>query len=122
MRSSRETATILVLIGFAVGAFGTLIGPGGGFILNPLLLLLYPPDSPQTLTAISLATVFFNAASGSRSRITKANDGRPPTRRSSRAAATNRGADRNYRDRCTSGSGPSRLNGEQPTRASSARL
>jgi uncharacterized membrane protein YfcA len=65
MRFSTETAVLLVLIGFAVGAFGTLIGAGGGFILTPILLLLYPHDSAQTLTAISLAAVFFNAASGS---------------------------------------------------------
>jgi uncharacterized protein len=60
-----DTALLLVGIGFAVGAFGTLIGAGGGFILTPILLLLYPHDSAQTLTAISLAVVFFNAASGS---------------------------------------------------------
>src|SRR5512146_1107702 len=65
VRFSTETAALLALIGFAVGAFGTLIGAGGGFILTPILLLLYPHDSPQTLTAISLAAVFFNAASGS---------------------------------------------------------
>jgi uncharacterized membrane protein YfcA len=59
-----ETAIVLGLIGFAVGSFGTLIGAGGGFILTPILLLLYPHDSARTLTAISLATVFFNAASG----------------------------------------------------------
>jgi uncharacterized membrane protein YfcA len=60
-----QTAALLVLIGFGVGAFGTVIGAGGGFILTPILLLLYPHDSPQTLTAISLTAVFFNAASGS---------------------------------------------------------
>ena len=65
MRFSTETAGLLVLIGFAVGVFGTLIGAGGGFILTPVLLLLYPHDSAQTLTAISLVAVFFNAASGS---------------------------------------------------------
>ncbi|MGH3003305.1 MAG: sulfite exporter TauE/SafE family protein, partial [Gaiellaceae bacterium] len=65
MSFSTETAALLVLLGFGVGAFGTLIGAGGGFILTPVLLLLYPHDSPQTLTAISLAAVFFNAASGS---------------------------------------------------------
>ena len=59
------TAVMLVAIGFGVGAFGTLIGAGGGFILTPILLLLYPHESAQTLTAISLAVVFFNAASGS---------------------------------------------------------
>ena len=60
-----ETAILLGLLGLGVGAFGTLVGAGGGFILTPILLLLYPHDSPRTLTAISLAVVFFNAASGS---------------------------------------------------------
>jgi hypothetical protein len=59
------TAVILVAIGFGVGTFGTLVGAGGGFILTPILLLLYPHDSPRTITAISLATVFCNASSGS---------------------------------------------------------
>jgi uncharacterized membrane protein YfcA len=65
VRWSVETAIVLCLIGVCVGAFGTVIGAGGGFILTPILLLLYPHDSPQTLAAISLAAVFFNAASGS---------------------------------------------------------
>lgn len=55
----------LVALGVAVGAFGTLVGAGGGFVLTPVLLLLYPADSPQTITAISLVAVFFNAVSGS---------------------------------------------------------
>lgn len=59
------SAAILLAIGFGVGVFGTLIGAGGGFILTPILLLLYPHDSAQSLTAISLAVVFFNALSGS---------------------------------------------------------
>jgi uncharacterized membrane protein YfcA len=42
-----------------------VIGAGGGFVLTPILLLLYPHESAQTLTAVSLATVFFNAVSGS---------------------------------------------------------
>jgi uncharacterized membrane protein YfcA len=58
------TAVLLVLLGFGVGAFGTLVGAGGGFILTPILLLLYPHESPKTVTAISLMVVFFNAASG----------------------------------------------------------
>jgi len=48
-----------------VGAFGTLIGAGGGFVLMPVLLLLYPDEKPQIITSISLAVVFFNALSGS---------------------------------------------------------
>ncbi|HWO40604.1 MAG TPA: sulfite exporter TauE/SafE family protein [Candidatus Eisenbacteria bacterium] len=50
-------------IGFFAGAFGTLIGAGGGFVLLPLLLLLYPEEAPETVTSISLAAVFFNALS-----------------------------------------------------------
>lgn len=65
MHWSLQAAIILCLLGVGVGAFGTLVGAGGGFILTPILLLLYPHDSAQTLTAISLAVVFFNAVSGS---------------------------------------------------------
>jgi hypothetical protein len=56
---------LLLLLGLAVGAFGTLIGAGGGFVLMPVLLLAYPRQSPAALTALSLAVVFCNAASGS---------------------------------------------------------
>jgi len=55
----------LILIGLGVGAYGTLIGAGGGFVLVPILLLLYPRLEPRFITTISLAVVFFNAASGS---------------------------------------------------------
>lgn len=57
----------LIALGIGVGLFGTLIGAGGGFILMPALLLLYPQTPPEHLTAISLAVVFFNALSGSES-------------------------------------------------------
>lgn len=55
----------LIPLGFAIGAYGTLIGAGGGFILMPVLILLYPGEDRDLLTAISLAVVFFNASSGS---------------------------------------------------------
>jgi hypothetical protein len=55
----------LIPLGFLVGAYGTLIGAGGGFVLMPILLLLYPEESPELLASMSLAVVFFNAASGS---------------------------------------------------------
>lgn len=54
----------LMAVGLIAGAFGTLIGAGGGFVLMPLLIVLYPDDSPALLTSISLAVVFFNALSG----------------------------------------------------------
>jgi hypothetical protein len=41
-----------------VGALGTLIGAGDGFLLTPVLLLVYPHDSARTISAISLAVVF----------------------------------------------------------------
>ena len=56
---------LLVILGAAIGAFGTLIGAGGGFLLVPTLLLLYPAYSPRTVTSMSLMVVFFNALSGS---------------------------------------------------------
>jgi len=55
----------LIPFGVLIGAFGTLIGAGGGFVLMPALLLLYPEEKPQIITSISLAVVFFNALSGS---------------------------------------------------------
>ena len=55
----------LIPAGFVLGAYGTLIGAGGGFLLVPLLILLYPSDSPHTVATISLSVVFVNALSGS---------------------------------------------------------
>jgi uncharacterized membrane protein YfcA len=54
----------LVFLGFIVSTYGTLIGAGGGFVLMPLLLLLYPHEDPHHLTAISLAVVLANTLSG----------------------------------------------------------
>ena len=48
-----------------VGALGTLIGAGGGFVLMPVLILLYPDEARDLLASMSLAVVFFNALSGS---------------------------------------------------------
>ncbi len=56
---------LLLGLGLFVGCFGTLIGAGGGFILMPALVLMYPDENPALLASISLAVVFFNAASGS---------------------------------------------------------
>lgn len=55
----------LIPLGFIIGAYATLMGTGGGFILAPILLLLYPGENPETITSISLAVVFFNSLSGS---------------------------------------------------------
>ena len=55
---------LLIPLGFAIGAYGTLVGAGGGFVLVPALLLLYSDDSQRELTAISLAVVLANSISG----------------------------------------------------------
>ena len=52
-------------LGVGVGAFGTLVGAGGGFVLVPVLLFLYPDMKASTVTSISLLVVTANAASGS---------------------------------------------------------
>ncbi|HWR39623.1 MAG TPA: sulfite exporter TauE/SafE family protein [Patescibacteria group bacterium] len=58
------TSTLLMLLlGFSVGAFGTLIGVGGGFILVPLFLLAFH-WSPQHAVGTSLTIVLMNAVSG----------------------------------------------------------
>jgi uncharacterized membrane protein YfcA len=56
---------ILLAVGLVVGAVGTLVGAGGGFLLVPVLLFLYPDDPPGVVTATSLAVVFVNSVSGS---------------------------------------------------------
>jgi uncharacterized membrane protein YfcA len=48
-----------------VGAYGTVVGAGGGFLLVPALLLIYPDEDAASITSISLAVVFFNGVSGS---------------------------------------------------------
>jgi uncharacterized membrane protein YfcA len=58
------TEWLLLPLGLIVGAYGTVIGAGGGFILVPLLLFLYPEEHPAGITATSLLVVFFNAVSG----------------------------------------------------------
>lgn len=56
---------IWLTVGLLVGAMGTLIGAGGGFLLMPILLFAYRGLSPGVLTAWSLVAVLFNSASGS---------------------------------------------------------
>lgn len=55
----------MIGLGVLVGAFGTLVGAGGGFVLVPVLLLVYPHKTPETVTAMSLLVVCANASSGS---------------------------------------------------------
>ena len=59
------TYPLLIPLGVIIAAYGTLIGAGGGILIVPALLLLYPHESANIIASISLAVIFFNAASGS---------------------------------------------------------
>ena len=53
----------LLAVGAGAGFYGTLVGLGGGFIILPVLLLIYH-FTPQQTVGTSLTIVFFNAVSG----------------------------------------------------------
>ena len=59
-----ESTSAFLILGIAVGAFGTLVGVGGGFFLVPFFLLGLHWH-PQQAVGTSLAVVFLNALSGS---------------------------------------------------------
>jgi uncharacterized membrane protein YfcA len=54
---------LLVLMGFGTGAYGVLVGAGGGFILGPLLLLFMDLE-PEVVAGTVLASVAVNSISG----------------------------------------------------------
>jgi len=58
----------LFLIGIGVGMFGTIIGVGGGFIVVPLLSIVYH-YTPQYAVGTSMMIVALNAISGTTSYI-----------------------------------------------------
>jgi uncharacterized membrane protein YfcA len=55
---------MLFLLGLAVGGYGTAVGAGGGFLLVPLLLFLYPAEAAQSVARLSLEVVGLNALVG----------------------------------------------------------
>ena len=54
----------LVPLGIFTGAIGTMVGVGGGFIIVPVLMALYPEIEPGRITSLSLAVIAINAFSG----------------------------------------------------------
>ncbi len=48
-------------IGIGATTIGSLIGLGGGFLIMPMLLFVYPEAPKASLTAISLCVIFVNA-------------------------------------------------------------
>ncbi|NJN65718.1 MAG: sulfite exporter TauE/SafE family protein [Chloroflexaceae bacterium] len=57
----------LIFLGFFTGAYGALVGLGGGFVLVPVLLMIYADTfkDPAIVTAISLTVIFLNSVSAS---------------------------------------------------------
>ena len=54
----------LVVLGFFVGLYGTLVGIGGGPLIVPVITMLFHYDTP-TVIATALFVIFFNTLSGS---------------------------------------------------------
>ena len=55
---------MLAVIGFLTGVFGVLVGAGGGFILVPILRILFPEEDPSVVSGTVLALVAANSISG----------------------------------------------------------
>ncbi len=58
-------SAVLAGLGLSVGVVGAMVGVGGGFLIVPALLFLYPDATPAQVTSISLTAVLFNALSAS---------------------------------------------------------
>jgi uncharacterized membrane protein YfcA len=56
---------LLVPLGLAAAAYGTVVGSGGGFVLVPALLYLFPNKPADQLTSMSLTVVLIAGASAS---------------------------------------------------------
>ncbi|HEY9061725.1 MAG TPA: sulfite exporter TauE/SafE family protein [Pseudobacteroides sp.] len=54
----------MIVLGFSVGAIGTVVGVGGGFILLPVLLTVYPQMHHEVITSITLLIGLINASTG----------------------------------------------------------
>ncbi|HET9426597.1 MAG TPA: sulfite exporter TauE/SafE family protein [Gemmatimonadaceae bacterium] len=61
---TRTEAAALAVFGLIVGIYGTMVGAGGGFLIVPVLLLVWQLP-PAQAAGTSLLVVFLNATAGS---------------------------------------------------------
>ena len=54
---------IFIPIGALIGAFGSAVGAGGGFLIVPLLIYLYPNEPIEAVNAIAIAVIFLRSLS-----------------------------------------------------------
>ena len=53
--------TLMALLGVGSGAYGVLVGAGGGFILSPMLLLAFDSEDPEIVAGTVLAAIALNS-------------------------------------------------------------
>ena len=61
-------ALALLVLGISAGTYGVLIGSGGGFIVAPLLIVLFQLDH-NLAVGTSMVTVFLASISGSQKTV-----------------------------------------------------
>ncbi len=52
---------LMALLGVGSGAYGVLVGAGGGFILSPMLLLAFDSEDPEIVAGTVLAAIAVNS-------------------------------------------------------------
>ncbi len=53
--------TLMALLGVGSGAYGVLVGAGGGFILSPILLLAFDSEDPEVVAGTVLTAIALNS-------------------------------------------------------------